>query len=136
MKIPVISGTIRRRFLINFRVRLDAMRYVLPSPFEPKPHRRWGIAGICLIRLEGIHPKATPLPCGFNSENAAHRFAVQWNEDGVSQAGVFIPRRDTDSLLNHLAGGRLFQVCTIEPCLKFFRMETLTILRCHLPTTR
>ena len=108
MKIPVITGTIRRRFLINFRVRLDAMRHVLPSPFEPKPHRGWGIAGICLIRLEGIHPKATPLPCGINSENAAHRFAVQWNEDGVSQIGVFIPRRDTDSLLNHIAGGRVF----------------------------
>jgi hypothetical protein len=45
---------------------------------------------------------------GINSENAAHRVAVVWHENGVAREGVFIPRRDTGSLLNHLAGGRVF----------------------------
>jgi len=108
MKIPVIAGTIRRRFLLNFRIEPAVMQKVLPAPFEPKLHRGWGIAGICLIRLEGVHPKSIPMPCGINSENAAHRFAVQWTDEGRTQAGVFIPRRDTDSILNHLAGGRIF----------------------------
>ena len=42
------------------------------------------------------------------SENAAHRIAVQWTENGRTREGVFIPRRDTNSLLNRIAGGRLF----------------------------
>ncbi len=47
------------------------MGKVLPAPFEPKLHNEWGIAGICLIRLEGIRPKSLPLPCGISSENAS-----------------------------------------------------------------
>jgi hypothetical protein len=49
-----------------------------------------------------------PLGPGLASENAAHRIAVEWDEDGVVREGVFIPRRDTNSRLNRLAGGRLF----------------------------
>ena len=45
---------------------------------------------------------------GLNSENAAHRVAVLWDEDGVEREGVFISRRDTSSHLNHLLGGRIF----------------------------
>jgi hypothetical protein len=45
---------------------------------------------------------------GIGSENAAHRIAVTWNENGIPQQGVFIPRRDTSSKLNVLAGGRIF----------------------------
>src|SRR5262249_23037039 len=45
---------------------------------------------------------------GSNSENAAHRIAVEWNEGDTKCEGVFIPRRDTNALLNRLAGGRIF----------------------------
>ena len=45
---------------------------------------------------------------GISSENAAHRIAVEWDEDGETREGVFIPRRDTNSTLNALAGGTLF----------------------------
>ena len=43
-----------------------------------------------------------------SSENAAHRIAVVWDDDEGPHEGVYIPRRDTGSLINHLAGGRLF----------------------------
>ncbi len=43
-----------------------------------------------------------------SSENAAHRIAVEWDDDGERREGVFIPRRDTDSGINALAGGRIF----------------------------
>ena len=43
-----------------------------------------------------------------NSENAAHRVAVLWEDEGVTREGVFISRRDTNSQLNHLLGGRIF----------------------------
>jgi hypothetical protein len=45
---------------------------------------------------------------GISSENAAHRVAVEWDEPNGVHEGVYIPRRDTNSLLNHFAGGRLF----------------------------
>ena len=67
------------------------------------------MAGICLIRLEEIRPAWLPHFCGLTSENAAHRVAVVWEgADGEEREGVFIPRRDTSSRLNHFAGGRLF----------------------------
>ena len=81
----------------------------LPSPFRPKLHRGYAIAGICLIRLEQIRPGWLPSSCGISSENAAHRVAVLWDEpSGRTREGVFIPRRDTSSWLNHFAGGRIF----------------------------
>ena len=67
-----------------------------------------GIAGICLIRLKGIRPRFSPAILGLSSENAAHRVAVEWEEDGALREGVYIPRRDTSSCLNSLAGGRFF----------------------------
>jgi hypothetical protein len=108
MKIPVLEGVIKRRMLINFRIDLDVMQKFLPAPFRPKLHRNYAMAGICLIRLEHIRPKGLPRLLGFSSENAAHRIAVEWDDAGRSQEGVFIPRRDTGSLLNHLTGGRIF----------------------------
>jgi len=85
------------------------MRRFLPTPFRPKLHQGHAIGGICLIRLEEIRPKGFPGFLGIASENAAHRIAVEWDEpSGETREGVYIPRRDTDSWLNHLAGGRIF----------------------------
>ena len=109
MKLPVIQGLIRRRILVNFRVDASVMQRQLPSRFHPKLHAGSAIAGICLIRLEQIRPRFFPALLGHSSENAAHRTAVLWeNEQGETREGVFISRRDTNSVLNHLAGGRVF----------------------------
>jgi len=59
--------------------------------------------------LEHMRPRFLPSFAGLSSENAAHRVAVTWNdESGAQREGVFIPRRDTDSWLNHMTGGRIF----------------------------
>lgn len=52
--------------------------------------------------------KAKRVSTGISSENGAHRMAVEWTENGTTKSGVYIPRRDTSSLLNSLAGGRIF----------------------------
>lgn len=108
MNIPTLIGTIRRRILVNFRADPDVIQRLLPQGFRPKLQDGHAVAGICLIRLENIRPKFVPGLAGINSENAAHRIAVEWDENGEVKEGVFIPRRDTDSGLNVIAGGRLF----------------------------
>ena len=104
MRLPTLNGLIRRRVLLNLRVAPDRLQPVLPKGFRPLEVEGWGIAGICLIRLEEVRPAGLPSWLGLASENAAHRIAVTW-EGGE---GVYIPRRDSDSVLNEAVGGRLF----------------------------
>lgn len=106
--LPVVSGIIERRMLVNFRCEPDMLARLLPPPFRPKLVSGWGMAGICLIRLGGIRPAFLPAFGGLTSENAAHRIAVEWDEDGATREGVFIPRRDTNASLNRLVGGKVF----------------------------
>jgi hypothetical protein len=111
MKIPTIEGVIRRRILMNYRADPMVAAKILPehSPFELKLVDGQAIVGICLIRLEKIRPKGMPEILSVSSENSAHRIAVKWkSENGEDREGVFVPRRDTDSLVNVLAGGRIF----------------------------
>jgi hypothetical protein len=108
LHLPVMRGMIERRILVNFRCEPSVLARLLPRPFRPKLVNGWGMAGICLIRLGGLRPAFLPWRCGMTSENAAHRVAVEWDKDGATREGVFIPRRDTNALLNRLMGGRIF----------------------------
>ena len=108
MKIPAIIGTIDRRILINYQADKQIIERFLPKNFRPKLVDDKAIVGICLIRLKNIRPKGVPFNVGISSENGAHRIAVEWMEDGQVREGVYVPRRDTSSRLNSLAGGRVF----------------------------
>jgi hypothetical protein len=110
LKLPQIRGVIDRRILANYRVDPEMLARLLPSPFRPKLAGGFGIAGICMIRLKQIRPRGFPKWIGISSENAAHRVAVEWDdpETGQPREGVYIPRRDSSSRLNALAGGRVF----------------------------
>ncbi|MGZ8845506.1 MAG: DUF2071 domain-containing protein [Pyrinomonadaceae bacterium] len=108
MRLPVIQGVIRRRILANFRIDPEIMQREIPARFRPKLQKGWAVAGICLIRLEHIRPKALPEIIGLNSENAAHRVAVVWDDAGAPREGVFISRRDSNSQINQMLGGRVF----------------------------
>jgi hypothetical protein len=108
MQLPVVRGVIQRRILVNYRVRPEVLRSLLPPPFEPKTVAGWGMAGICLIRLAELRPRGIPARFGLSSENAAHRIAVVWSQNGTPQEGVFVRRRDTSAWWNVVAGGQLF----------------------------
>ncbi len=108
MRIPVIRGRIDRRILANYRIDPAVINDVLPKPFRPQIVNGFAVGGICLIRLKEIRPHFFPFRWGISSENAAHRIAVEWDVNGETREGVYIPRRDTGSLLNTLVGGRVF----------------------------
>jgi hypothetical protein len=108
MRIPVLRGVIDRRILVNYRVEPAVLAPLLPAPFRPKLVHGFGMVGICLIRLHGVRPRFVPSGLGISSENAAHRTAVVWDENGTTREGVYVRRRDTNSRLNAWAGGWLF----------------------------
>ncbi|MBV9823312.1 MAG: DUF2071 domain-containing protein [Actinobacteria bacterium] len=108
MKVPGLAGEIERRLLVNYRVDPDVIGRLLPSPFRPQLVNGFAVAGICLIRLGSMRPRWLPSAVGLRSENAAHRIAVEWNSPIGGRSGVYIPRRDSDSLVNVAVGGRLF----------------------------
>jgi hypothetical protein len=103
-----MSGVIDRRILVNYRVDPLVVEPLLPPPFRPKLFRGMGLVGICLIRLKQLRPAFLPAWLGVSSENAAHRTAVEWDDNGITRGGVYVRRRDTNSWLNTLMGGRLF----------------------------
>lgn len=108
MKIPIIKGIIDRRILANYRIDPDVIKRNIPSPFRPKLVAGCGMGGICIIRISGLRPVNFPLPIGIRAENCAHRFAVEWDTSEGIKEGVYIPRRDTSSVINAFAGGRIF----------------------------
>jgi len=108
MRLPAISGIIDRRILANYRIDPQCMAAALPQPFRPQLLGEWAIGGICLIRMKRVRPKFLTIPWGLGSENAAHRIAVEWDANGGTKHGVYIPRRDTNSRLNSWAGGKVF----------------------------
>lgn len=94
--------------LVNYIAEPEFVEKILPKPFKPKLYNGKAIVGICLIRLKDIKPKGFPNFVGVNSENGAHRIAVEWEENGEIKEGVYIPRRDTNLKLNAIVGGRIF----------------------------
>ena len=103
-----MAGDIERRLLVNYRVDPEALTGVLPAQLRPQLVDGLAVAGICLIRLGNLRPRGAPSVLGLTSENAAHRIAVEWDEHGSTCTGVYIPRRDSNSRLTCLLGGRVF----------------------------
>ena len=108
MKPPSMSSVIERRLLVNYRVDPEVAANLVPTPLRPQLVNGWAVAGICLIRLGRLRPSWVPGWVGMRTENAAHRVAVEWDEIGGRQSGVYIPRRDSNSMVTVLAGGRMF----------------------------
>lgn len=108
MELPVLNGIIDRRILINFRVKPDVVKGLLPAHLEPLIINGYSSAGICLLRLKDIGMKSWPSWFRITSENAAHRFLVKHSGSEHPGNGVYIPRRDTDSVVNVLLAGKIF----------------------------
>lgn len=80
------------------------MQKNLPAEFAPKIIKGYAIGGICQVSLSAMRPAGMPKIVGTASHNAAHRIAVHSSKGD----GVFVTRRDTNSVLNTISGGRFF----------------------------
>lgn len=107
-QLPVITGILDRRILLNYSLDPDYLKRFLPAPFKPRLYKGKGVGGVCMIRFSALRPKFAPEFLGIDSENAAHRIAVEWEQDGKHHEGVYIPKRNTASAFNYYAGGRVF----------------------------
>jgi len=103
-----VDCTIERRLLLNYRIDPKQVARLLPAPLRPQLVHGWAVGGICIIRLRELRVPPLPRVFGITTDNVAHRFAVEWDDQAGPQVGVFIPRRDTGSLLTAWAGGRIF----------------------------
>jgi hypothetical protein len=103
-----LDAVIERRLLLNYRADPQVVAARLPGPFRPYLVQGHAVAGICLLRVGRARPAGVPFGVGLGSENAVHRFAVEWDAPDGVRTGVYIPRRDTASRVNVVAGGRLF----------------------------
>jgi hypothetical protein len=103
-----LNGIIDRRMLINYRIKPEVVKSLLPSHLDPLIINGYASGGICLLRLKDIGVKYSPSFLRITSENAAHRFLVSYHKGRQTIKGVYIPRRDTDSQLNVLLAGKLF----------------------------
>jgi hypothetical protein len=108
MPLPRMAGTIERRLLVNYAVDPDVLRPLVPERFRLQQVGGAAVAGICLIRLGGLRPAGLPVGLGLTTENGAHRVAVEWDSAEGLRRGVYILRRDTDSRVTTVVGGRLF----------------------------
>jgi hypothetical protein len=104
VQVDVITGIIDHRILLNYRVEPRAIDRRLPAGFLPKLVKGFALGGICQVSVSRMRPRGLPEVIGFHSHNAAHRIAVLQG----SNEGVYVPRRDTDSRMNQLVGGRVF----------------------------
>ncbi len=106
--LPVIEGMIARRVLLNYWIEPEAARRLVPEPLEIVTVNGFAVAGVCLIRMEKLRPKGLPAAMGISSENMAHRIAIRYPTSNGMRDGVYIWRRDSDSLLTVRLGGVVF----------------------------
>ncbi len=103
-----VECRIERRLLVNYRISPECVAALLPEPFRPQLVAGRAVGGVCFIRLGQLRTAKVPKALGLTTENVAHRFAVEWDDETGTHAGVYIPRRDTDSWMTSVAGGRVF----------------------------
>jgi len=103
-----VQSRIERRLLLNYRADPEAIAPLLPVGLRPQLVEGWAVAGICLIRLGSVRPIGMSSELATTTENAAHRIAVEWRQGDHWRSGVYVPRRDTNSRMAEVLGGRVF----------------------------
>ncbi len=108
VRTPVLQATIARRLLVAYRLDPDAAEHLVPAPFTLHLVNGYAVGWVSLDRIADLRPRGLPAAIGFGSENAAHRIAVDWYQQGRTATGAFVLSRHTDSRVTVALGDRLF----------------------------
>ena len=104
-----IRGTLRSRLLINTLVDPDEATPHLPAGVRPHVTTGGTIVGCCLLDIAAVRPAPLGAMFGSGLRAVAHRFSVEWDDEfGLTEVGVYVPTRHTNSRAAVLAGGRWF----------------------------
>jgi hypothetical protein len=128
--LPSLTATIERRLLINYALDPSVAADLLPGGLRPQLVNGSAVAGVCLIRLGDMRTPWMPRALGWGAENAAHRIAVEWDDEGGTQRGVYIPVRHSASWVPVAVGGRLFP--GVHRHARFTGSETANRIRVEL----
>lgn len=107
-KTPEMHAQIERRLLVTYRADPEVVAKLLPDPYRPQLVNGSALAGMCLLRLGHLVLRGKPQWGGNHPEDAAHRIAIEWDEPAGPQTGVYIVRRDSNSLSNVVAAGCIY----------------------------
>ncbi|SRR6266568_1558981 len=91
MTTKTVACTIERRLLVNYRIEPELVARLLPWPFRPQLVSGLAVGGVCFIRLGDLRAGRLPRVPRLVCENAAHRFAVEWDDANGTQVGVYVP---------------------------------------------
>ena len=125
-----MTGVVRERFLLTYRVDPHAIRALAPGPFEPVVRDGTAFAGVCLVEMRAMRPSGLPSALGFSYHEAVYRLVVEYESSSYGRLqGITSPRADASNAVIAL-GGRLlshypFQLAYIQK----HRWENLVVLR-------
>ncbi len=96
--LPSVRAALAERFIINFRMRPEALAGFLPVPWlRPQPINGYGVVSFCILDLRGITVAPLPTLAGLRSISCAPRYAVlDASKEGAPPA-VFVTERHTNS---------------------------------------
>lgn len=96
--IPAVRAVMAERYILNFRMKPDAMRRFLPVEWlQPAEVGGYAIASFCMLDLRNITVAPLPALAGLSSLSCAPRYAVVDHSGAEEKPAVFVTERYTNS---------------------------------------
>jgi hypothetical protein len=98
-------GTITRCWLFVFQMDASLACSLLPSPLELVTHNGLAFWNVVVCAIQGMKPKLSPFPFGFNYWHVAYRLYVRCHTiEGQAFEGLYFLRSDSDNALLNMFG--------------------------------
>lgn len=96
--IPAVRAVLAERYILNFRMRPDAMQRFLPVDWlRPAEVQGYAVASFCMLDLRNITVAPLPALAGLSSLSCAPRYAVIDRSGETEKPAVFVTERYTNS---------------------------------------
>lgn len=101
-------GTLEECLLSMYRCPEDAVRHLVPSPFELVSYKGNALLGVVVSRLRYMRPWPLPAWMGMSYHHVAYRIYVQYTPPGQAPIqGLYFLRSEADNTLMKKAGNLL-----------------------------